>query len=109
MVASRTLRLAAATRPSSEVSSASWNKPHQFGSIGSLTGSLATVTGAGWRAVNQEDGDQMDCGLKFGPTVQPAMQASKDAAHASIACREDWGRCTNNPSRESPHDRGTGR
>jgi hypothetical protein len=73
MVASRTLRLAAATRFSSEVSSGSLKMFHQFGSIGSGTGVLI---GVGIAAIlrcdeNQLAGDHMDCFFQFGPTVQP--------------------------------------
>ena len=57
----RTLRLAAATRDSSDVNSGSWNTLHQFGSIGSETGSLIGARGDGVEreAANQEDGDQI--------------------------------------------------
>jgi hypothetical protein len=61
IVARRTLRLAAATLVSSEVSSRSLKMFHQFGSIGSGTGVLIgeATAAAVWLAANQLAGDHM--------------------------------------------------
>jgi hypothetical protein len=85
MVAMRTLRLAAPTRCSSEVSSGSWNRVHQLGSIFSATGWLSGggtgVTGLR-AASNQWVGDHVLGSVHFGPTVQPARVGMARRAHA---------------------------
>src|SRR5580700_11604170 len=81
MVATCTSRFSVATWSSSVVSWSSWNRVHQFGSIGSATGVLATGLG-GW--LNQVSGDAQPGDLKSGPMVQP--HSSRTAAARTGLC-----------------------
>ncbi len=88
MPATRTSRLASATRCSSEVSSGSLNTRHQSGSGGAGTGalcrSLASTTVG--RPANHEAGEYQGAGLwKSGPMVQPPAISAPATAIAAFS------------------------
>ena len=94
-VATRTSRFCAATRCSSAVSSASWNRFHQSGSIGVATGREGSGGTFSFGPANQDVGDAHDGTWKFGPTVQPprgtAMVSTAPAARTTRSIAPHFG------------------